>query len=316
MLEIIPFAACILIAIAIGSNDTSNALGICIGCGIIKFKKAVVLFGFIVLLGIFLHGQKVMNTVGKDIVDVDISMLSISFMVSAFIIIFSNWRKMPLSIHQVLIGSLAGAGTGFQAAVNYTKLGEILLSWIISPFVALLFAYGIYNLMEKTLSKLPFIKIERILRILLLISGFLIAYNTGANELATVLGPVIYSGLFDRTPAFVLGTLFVFLGAFFLSYRVIETIGKGITAIDPYSGFAAQFGAGCSVMLFTFLGMPISTTYCIIGAISGVGLVKGMGTVNISFIRKILRNWFLAPALAFIISYFIVKLSMLVEKIG
>ncbi len=308
MTEIIPIAACILIAIAIGSNDTSNALGICIGCGIIKFRKAVILFGFIVLLGIFLHGQKVMNTVGKDIVEVDVSILSISFLVSASLIIFSNWRKIPLSIHQVLIGSLAGTGLSFQTAVNYMKLGEILLSWIVSPFVALLFAYAVYNLMERTISKLPFIKIERILRILLLISGFLIAYNTGANELATVLGPVIYSNLLERTPAFLLGAFFVFLGAYFLSYRVIETVGKGITAIDPYSGFAAQFGAGCSVLLFTILGMPISTTYCIIGAISGVGLVKGMGTVNIGFIRQILRNWFLAPALAFVIGYGIVKI--------
>ncbi len=311
MTEIIPIAACILIAVAIGSNDTSNALGICIGCGIIKFKKAVILFGFFVLLGIFLQGQKVMSTVGKDIVEVNLSILSISFVVSAFLIIFSNWQKMPLSIHQVLIGSLAGAGMSFQTVVNYMKLVEILLSWVVSPFVALMFAFGIYNLMEKTLSRLPFMRIERILRILLLISGFLIAYNTGANELATVLGPVIYSGLLDTTPAFLLGTVFVFLGAFFLSYRVIETVGKGITAIDPYSGFAAQFGAGCSVLLFTVLGMPISTTYCIIGAISGVGLVKGMGTVNIGFIKKILRNWFLAPLLAFIISYLVVKLILL-----
>ncbi len=314
MLEIIPIVAFILIAIAIGSNDTSNALGICIGCGIIKFQKAVILFGLIVLMGVFLHGQKVINTVGKDIVSVNLSILSISFVVSASIIIFSNWRKMPLSIHQILIGSLAGTGAASEAVVNYMKLGEIILSWVVSPFIALFFSFLTYNLMERTLSKLPFIKIERTLRILLIMSGFLIAYNTGANELATVLGPVLYAGLLDRTPAFVLGALFIFLGAFFLSYRVIETIGKGITALDPYSGFAAQFGAGCSVMLFTFLGMPISTTYCIIGAISGVGLVKGMGTVNMVFIKKTLRNWFLAPMLAFIIGFVIVIISEFAVK--
>jgi PiT family inorganic phosphate transporter len=311
MTELIPVAACILIAVAIGSNDTSNALGICIGCSIIKFKKAVILFGFIVLLGIFLHGQKVMNTVGKDIVEVNLSILSISFTISAFLIIFSNWKKMPLSIHQVLIGSLVGAGVSFHAEVSYMKLVEIFLSWAISPFIALLFAFGIYNLMEKTLSKLPFIMIERILRILLLMSGFLIAYNTGANELATVLGPVIHSNLLDRAPAFFFGAVFVFLGAFFLSYRVIETIGKGITAIDPYSGFAAQFGAGCTVMLFTFVGMPISTTYCVIGAISGAGMVKGVGTVNIKFIKKVFLNWILAPLLAFMLSYAIAKVYVI-----
>jgi PiT family inorganic phosphate transporter len=145
------------------------------------------------------------------------------------------------------------------------------------------------------------------LRVLLLLSGGLIAYNTGANELATVLGPVVHSGLSERIEASLGGSLLVFVGAYFISYRVVETVGKGITALDPYSGFAAQFGAGCCVLLFTFLGMPISTTYCIIGAISGVGLVKGVETVRAGLIKKILANWILAPSLAFILCYLLVR---------
>jgi len=136
----------------------------------------------------------------------------------------------------------------------------------------------------------------------------LIAYNTGANELATIVGPVIYAGLIDKTPASLVGSFFVFLGAVLLSKRVIETIGKDITPLDPFSGFAAQFGAGICVLFFTFLGMPISTTYCIIGGISGVGMSKGMKTIRMDLIRKIAINWFLAPALAFIISYLIAKI--------
>jgi PiT family inorganic phosphate transporter len=166
----------------------------------------------------------------------------------------------------------------------------------------------LYKMMEKTLSRLPFFHIERILRILLLISGILIAYNTGANELATVLGPVIYSGLISKMPSFLLGAFFVFLGAVLLSNRVIETVGKGITALDPYSGFAAQLGAGSCVLLFTFLGMPISTTYCIIGGISGVGMVKGMKTVRIDLIKKMALNWVLAPSIAFLSCFILIRI--------
>jgi PiT family inorganic phosphate transporter len=161
--------------------------------------------------------------------------------------------------------------------------------------------------MEKTISKLSLFRIERILRTLLILSGILIAYNTGANELATILGPVIYTGLIEKMQASLIGSVFVFLGAVILSHRVIETIGKGITTLDPYSGFAAQFGAGICVLFFTFLGMPISTTYCIIGGISGVGMSKGMNTVRIELIKKILANWILAPSLAFLISFVIMK---------
>jgi len=307
MTELIPVAACILIAIGIGSNDTSNALGICIGCGVIKLRRALLLFGCFVLIGVLVQGQKVMKTVGKDLVEVNLTIISISLSVAAILIIVSNWKKLPLSTHQVIIGSLAGSGIASGAEVNFTALLEIVVSWIISPLVAFFSALFLYKTMEKTISKLSLFRIERILRSLLLFSGILIAYNTGANELATILGPVIHSGLIEQIRASVIGSLFVFLGAVILSHRVIETIGKGITTLDPYSGFAAQFGAGMCVLFFTFLGMPISTTYCIIGAISGVGMSKGMKTVKLDLIKKIMANWVIAPSLAFLISFLIMK---------
>jgi phosphate/sulfate permease len=307
MTEFIPVAACILIAFGIGSNDTSNALGICIGCGVIKLRRALIVFGCFVLLGILIQGQKVMDTVGKDLVEVTLPIISISLSVAALLIILSNWKKLPLSTHQVIIGSLAGSGIASGAEVNLTALLEIIISWIISPLVAFFSALFLYKAMEKTISKLSLFRIERILRALLLFSGILIAYNTGANELATILGPVIHSGLIEQLRASLIGSLFVFLGAVILSHRVIETIGKGITTLDPYSGFAAQFGAGMCVLFFTFLGMPISTTYCIIGAISGVGITKGMKTVKLDLIKKILANLVIAPSLAFLISFLIMK---------
>jgi phosphate/sulfate permease len=307
MTELIPVAACIFIAFGIGSNDTSNALGISIGCGVIKLRRALLLFGCFVLIGIMLQGQKVMKTVGKDLLDVNPSIIGISLSVAAFLIIFSNWKKLPLSTHQVIIGSLTGSGVASGADVNYLALLKIILSWIISPAVAFFSALLLYRTMEKTISKLSLFRIERILRNLLLLSGILISYNTGANELATILGPVIHSGLIEKVWASLMGSLFVFLGAVILSHRVIETIGKGITTLDPYSGFAAQFGAGICVLFFTFLGMPISTTYCIIGGISGVGMSKGMETVKIELIKKILANWVLAPSLAFLISFTIMR---------
>lgn len=307
MTELVPVAACLLIAFGIGSNDTSNALGICIGCGVIKLRRALLLFGCFVLIGILVQGQKVMKTVGKDLVEVNLSIIGISLSVAAVLIIISNWKKLPLSTHQVIIGSLVGSGVASGAAVNFTAILEIIVSWIISPVVAFFSALFLYRAMEKTISKLSIFRIERILRSLLLFSGILIAYNTGANELATILGPVIHSGLMEQLSASLIGSLFVFLGAVILSHRVIETIGKGITTLDPYSGFAAQFGAGLCVMFFTFLGMPISTTYCIIGGISGVGMSKGMKTVKLDLIKKIAANWVLAPSLAFLISFLIMK---------
>lgn len=305
----IALVACLFIAFGIGSNDSSNALGICIGAGIIKLKKAILLFGVFVFLGIMLQGSKVMKTVGKNITDVNFSILVVSLSVSAALIILSNWRKLPLSTHQVIIGSLTGSAVASGISVKSAALLKIAISWIISPLLAMIFSFLFYKILEKTISKLSFFKIEKLLRGFLLLSGILISYNTGANELATVLGPVIHSTInIDKIFLFFISSLIVFLGAILLSHRVIETVGKGITTLDPYSGFAAQFGAGVCVLFFTFLGMPVSTTYCIIGGISGVGITKGVKTVKITLLRKIAINFVITPLIAFLISYGVLKL--------
>ena len=305
----IALVTCLFIAFGIGSNDSSNALGICIGAGIIKLKKAILLFGVFVFLGIMLQGSRVMKTVGKNITDVNFSILVVSLSVSAALIILSNWRKLPLSTHQVIIGSLTGSAVASGVSVKSAALLKIAISWIISPLLAMIFSFLFYKILEKTISRLSFFKIEKLLRGFLLLSGILISYNTGANELATVLGPVIHSTInIDKIFLFFISSLIVFLGAILLSHRVIETVGKGITTLDPYSGFAAQFGAGVCVLFFTFLGMPVSTTYCIIGGISGVGITKGVKTVKITLLRKIAINFVITPLIAFLISYGVLKL--------
>ncbi|MCX8027805.1 MAG: anion permease [Thermodesulfovibrionales bacterium] len=306
----IAIIASLCIAFGIGSNDASNAFGVCIGAGLLKIKKAFILFGILVLLGIFLQGSKVMKTVGKNLVDVNTSILTISLCVASFLIVFSNWRKLPLSTHQVIIGSLIGAGFANDVYINTTEIIKIVISWIVSPIAAIGFSFLIFKALEKTISKLPTFFIERFLRTALLISAGLISYNTGANELATVLGPLMHSGIeIDKTLIFLSASIMVFLGAYLLSHRVIETVGKGITVLDPYSGFAAQLGAGGCVLLFTILGMPVSTTYSIIGGIIGVGLNKGIKTVKLNLILKIGINFIVSPSLAFIISYLFLKLT-------
>lgn len=299
----------IFIAFGIGSNDASNALSICVGSGIIKLKKAILFFGGLVFFGIMLQGSNVMKTVGKNLVDVNCNIIIIALTISAALIIFSNWRRLPLSTTQVITGSLIGSAVSVNARVNFLVFSKIFISWAISPFVAVIFSFLLYKILEKTISRFSFFQIEKLLRIFLLISGALISYNTGANELATVLGPVIHSGAeANKIYIFFISSLMIFIGAMLLSHRVIETVGKGITTLDPYSGFAAQFGAGCSVLFFTFLGMPVSTTYCIIGGITGVGLTKGINTVKLSLIKRIAINWILAPSLAFLISYLVTKI--------
>jgi len=308
MIELAIILACILIAFSIGSNDSSNSFGICVGCGLIKFKTAVILLLIFVFLGIFLQGDTVMRTVGRELVGLNEKSLSISLIAASIVIVIANWRRYPLSSHQVIIGSLTGSSLALGLNVNVMTLAKIIVSWVISPISSLFLAVGIYTLLERILSRTPIILTQKIFSALLLTSAVLIAYNTGANELATAIGSVVYYGILTPIQASLIGSISLFLGAYALSRRVIETVGKKIAPLDIFSGFSAQFGAGFSVYLFTIMGMPVSTTYCIVGAVFGIGVLKGVQTVGSGLIKRIAAGWITAPTLSFVICYILGKL--------
>ncbi len=308
MLELI---ACIAIAFAIGSNDTSNSYGICIGCGVLSLRRAIYLLFILVLIGLVIGGRNVMETVGGNIAEVDERIVTIPLLLASIAIVLANVLKMPVSSHQAVVAGIIGSALALGKSVNTSTVIEIVLSWIISPFGAFVFAVIVYKLLEVLSSKIPMFKLENIIKKLLFISGSIIAFNTGANELATALAPAVHYGILNQIQAGILGAFTLFLGARIVSHRVIETIGKGITALDPFSGFSAQFGAGITVLLFTILGMPVSTTYCIVGAVSGVGLYKGLRSVRIGFLKRIVASWIITPLIALILSYVVTVITLL-----
>ncbi|WP_456468906.1 anion permease [Archaeoglobus sp.] len=299
----LPLLAAFAIAFAIGSNDTSNSFGICVGCGLLTIRRAIYLLFVLVFLGLLFGGGRVLHTVGGEIVELDEIVVSASLLVSSAAIVAANYLRAPVSSHQAIVMSLIGSAFALGKEIDMSTVTKIILSWIISPFGALVLAIGMYWLMEKILSQKPALRVERVLRILLIIGASVIGFNTGANELATALAPAIWFGAMNLLEGAIFGSAMLFLGAWLVSVRVAEVVGKGITALDPFSGFAAQFAAGITVLLFTFLGMPVSTTYCTVGAITGVGLYKGLSGVRFAFIKRIVASWVLTPATAFTTSF-------------
>ncbi|MEM1579337.1 MAG: inorganic phosphate transporter [Archaeoglobaceae archaeon] len=313
MLELVSLLAFLLIAFSIGSNDTSNAFGVCIGCKIISLRKATLILLALVLLGIFLQGERIMKTVGKDLVELSVEISAIAMLIAAVIIVSSNFRGLPVSTHQVIIGSLMGTAVAFGAQVSFKTFLGILASWIISPLISGIFAVTIFLFLENLLKKFSLIEADRILKIFIFCSATLIAYNTGANELATAMAPVIHAKAFEPLGSAILGAFLLWLGAFLLSTRVIETVCKGITVLDPKSGLSAHLGAGIAVLGFTSIGMPVSTTYAMIGGIASVGFLKGIRAVRVETLKKIAVNWIFAITFSFAIGFLVAKAILFIS---
>ena len=143
---------------------------------------------------------------------------------------------------------------------------------------------------------------ERVFRCLQIVTAAYVAFAHGANDVANAIGPlaVVVAGIRGAVvslsvpvPLWLLGLggIGIVVGIATYGKRVIETIGKKITDMTPSSGFSATFGAATTVLLFSNLGMPISTTHTLVGSVVGVGLARGISALNLGMIWTILKSW-------------------------
>jgi len=165
--------------------------------------------------------------------------------------------------------------------------------------------------------------VEKIFIYLQILSACFVAFAHGANDVANAIGPLagvisaIKNGVVEmeaQVPLFILllGGLGIVIGLATWGWRVIETIGKYITELTPTRGFAAEFGAAITIVLASKLALPVSTTHTLVGAVLGVGLARGLSSLNLRTIRDIVISWVItipASALFTGVFYYIIKLS-------
>jgi len=153
---------------------------------------------------------------------------------------------------------------------------------------------------EKTHAE--FALIEKMFSFLQIISACLMAFSHGANDVANAIGPlsaaigILYSGTIALKAEIPLWTLAlggagIVIGLATWGWRVIETIGKKITELTPTRGFSAEFGAAFTILIASRLGLPISTTHTLVGAVIGVGLARGIEALNLGMVREIAASW-------------------------
>jgi phosphate/sulfate permease len=144
--------------------------------------------------------------------------------------------------------------------------------------------------------------VEKIFVYLQILSACFVAFAHGANDVANAIGPLAavvsviktgVVGLKATVPlwALLLGGIGIVFGLATWGWRVIETVGKKITELTPSRGFSATFGAAATVVVASRLGLPVSTTHTLVGAVMGVGLARGIEALNLNAIRDIVLSW-------------------------
>ncbi len=163
--------------------------------------------------------------------------------------------------------------------------------------------------------------VENMFIVLQILSACFVAFAHGANDVANAIGPVaavldiIKNGAISDVaviPPWLLafGGIGIVIGLATWGWRVIETIGKKITELTPTRGFCAEFGAATTILLASKMGLPISTTHCLVGAVLGVGLARGMRALNLNMLKDIVLSWIItipASAIMSILVFYLFK---------
>jgi len=168
-----------------------------------------------------------------------------------------------------------------------------------------------------------FRRVEKIFTFLQVITACYVAFAHGANDVANAVGPlaVIFSIAKTHTVTMkvqipigilVLGGGGIVVGLATFGYRVIETIGKKITEITPSRGFSAEFATATTVLVCSKMGIPISTTHTLVGAVMGVGFARGIAALNFGVVRNVIKSWVITIPGSAIFSVLIFKVLILV----
>ncbi len=314
MLElIILFAAGAYVGWNIGANDAANCIGTSVGSGLLSYKRGISLVAAFVVLGALLQGHNVMKTIGKGIVTEQLPLAAVfaALISSGLFVTLATWFKLPVSTSQAIVGGVAGVGFSTGMDVNVSKLLTIGQIWVVCPFLTGLLAFLFYKLLSIPVRKIQRPELwDRVVGVLLVGSAAYVAFSLGANDVGNSVGPLANLGFPARWLA-LLGGGALAVGALTFGHRVTETVGSGITALDPLSASAAQLAAALGVHFFSILGIPVSTSQSVVGAVVGVGLVHGIRAIERRRVLEILGGWVATPTVAGLFSFGLYRLIAL-----
>jgi PiT family inorganic phosphate transporter len=313
----------ILVGWSIGANDAANSLGTAVGSKVLTLRQAIVLIVVFGFLGAYLQGTYVTATIGKGIVPLDrlekqtamYVALVATFSACVWVVLATYW-KMPISTSHSIVGAVAGAGLAVGAPVKWKMLLDIFICWVFTPIGAAIFGYIFFRVLQNLFYRLlPRKFIKPIVFFLIIVSGCYVAYTWGANDVANATGVISGVGVLTPKMSVIFGGLAIILGIMTWGYKVIETIGSEITRLLPIMALSAQLASAVNVHIYTLFGIPVSTSHSIVGAICGVGLVRGIRVLNFRIMKDMILCWLATPFISGVISFIMLQGIKLFTKV-
>ncbi len=298
-----------------GFHDAANSIATIVSTRVLRPHWAVAWAAFFNFIAFLFFGLHVANTISLGVVNPTIidPIVVFSALVGAIFWDIVTWYfGIPSSSSHALIGGLAGAAVskGGAAALKTQGFIKIGASIVLSPVLGFVLAFVLMITVSFICQRSTPRKVDRGFRRLQLVSAALYSLGHGGNDAQKTMGIIavlLYSaGLLGNNfhvPLWIVLSCqaAMGLGTLFGGWRIVKTMGMKITKLKPIGGFAAETGGAITLFLATGLGLPVSTTHTITGAITGVGAVTKFSAVRWGVAQRIVWAWVLTiPATAFV----------------
>jgi inorganic phosphate transporter, PiT family len=327
-----------------GFHDAANSIATVVSTRVLSPTWAVAWAAFFNFVAAFGGGVKVANTMGKGIIDFDL--LRAEGPTVVLIVIFSAltgaifWNLLtwywglPSSSSHALAGGLIGAtvvtlGFGGLVAAGILKIAAFI---VLSPLIGMTLGTVMMVATTWIVRRSTPGKVDKLFRQLQLVSSGVFSYSHGTNDAQKVMGiiaVVLFGTIWNDRVApgakeLPIDAWMIFachaaiaLGTFFGGWRIVRTMGHSLTKLMPIGGFCAETGGGVTIIFLAKLGIPVSTTHTITGAITGVGATRGWRAVRWGMAGRIVWAWiFTIPAAAIVAMLVCLLVRTIVQMAG
>src|SRR5712675_1166936 len=283
-----------------GFHDAANSVATVVSTRVLRPSVAVFWAAFFNFIAFMVFGLHVANTVGRGVIDDAVIFGALAGAIVWDILTW--WFGIPSSSSHALIGGLVGAGiakAGFSAVV-WGGVGKTSAAIVLSPLVGFALALLLTLIVSWLFVRATPFAVDRKFRMMQFVSASLYSLGHGGNDAQKTMGIIAvllysqgYMGTTFQIPFWVVLSCqaAMGLGTFAGGWRIVKTMGSKITRLTPVQGFCAETGGAITLFMATELGIPVSTTHTITGAIMGVGAARKVSAVRWNVANGIILAW-------------------------
>lgn len=320
-----------------GFHDSANSIATVVSTRVLSPRTAVLWAAFFNFVAMFVFPAKVADTISK-IVHITANDPVFVYVVLAGLIgaivwdLMTWWWGLPTSSSHALIGGFVGAGLAYKGTeiIHWGKVWSTVEFIPLAPLIGMALGFGIMILVFWLFRKYRPLVVDRIFRRGQLVSAALYSLGHGGNDAQKTMGIIVAllvaAGVFDssvqlslldmRTAWIILSChLAMAIGTAFGGWRIVKTMGMKITTLKPVGGFCAETAGALTLFMATHMGVPVSTTHTITGAIIGVGSTTSFSTIKWGIAARIIWAWIFTIPLSALVSALMFKAYWLLQGV-